>query len=1556
MTEETKKGVLRVQKLLVKQLDTKNVRIEPGTFNTGTSGISKGGLIVYQDFESVTKPQIGSCILNSLINSDTGGEVEIWGMQATSQTVPNSRYQTWNANEWIRIIPNYKNYVISGTISGRVLTLVRGEGLGNVEINNLALDQKVAIHDDVSNHFTVTKTGGGTNNADANAIIETYQIGIGNVWLNAQNNKTLKKNNNGSLKSSFEFKDDTFLMLADTPNTFSSMMCSTLQVNSTANAMIFGVRMQNDDTNNTIKLGTYSPTIHNKLGSILLGYNTGDNEHSSIKANNVIIGNSSMNSLGSYNTCIGGHSLFSLDPNNVTYNHNVCIGFSAMNHATSSARNIAIGNYSGHGCSSSDCIWLGHHTALNSAVDNQLMIGNLLVGTMTNADSTSSIHIGAKKITLPSSIPTSPADISHNQIWNDHGVLKFGNVISGSSYDITGGFINHTGNLVLKTRSNDVANLTLSGNVFKGTCTSGSIIDKTLTLQLEDSNDIVIDDVLSTDYKLVHGTIDVTGNIQINTMSSSLSNISVVGNAHKYRITDGTIADTVLTINRKNASSITVSNVVSDGYLLSHGTINSSGDISVQHNNPSISNITITGNVYQNNMQNLQLTNNTLALSNDTTSFSVNGFVNASHTITSAIIDEHGNINLITAGANTANVNCNVNLYRDVVTNLQLNENSLILQKKSLSNINISNIASSSTNIYGGVVSDNGILTLFTNGHDTSNIHISSVNKSIVTGGNIQSANLVLSRNSDTNVIIPITSSVSTVVNDTTNNLPIIPDIYKKADFSVPPYRYTHINVNAGPNFCDGNPNVVLNGTLSGTGGKFADYVVFEFTSTPEYNGTSYVLNEIIFLIDESMNSFSNDDLLFGIIQVEGKISTQWHRLNKPRGLIYDIYNQVTMPNNITRITLRMIQTISQYTHYRISFSNFAVNNSPTILEIEFDHTDAHFFDYIPHQWWYPPTGVLSFTNADDNLPHMLVLNYPSTLVFTLDSVEKLHSSDPLRLVYNITVTTFSTTSTINKSNMVIDPDMRTVQFPFVATTDEDHTFTLELWNTDGSKLSTQYQGFVPGQGLGSTSSILQFPNLTSTVKTSPYDTTDITVGQTLNVVSTFDGHIDPSVNVTVTITDNTSHTPNVHSVSVSGSNLSYSFTVTNDADHSGVITFVYGSISHNYSWSANGILTATNDIYSFPNYFTFDGSSVNGGMPSGSHLTMGEQSNLLLTFVGGDHLHSDTYSSQVSSVSYKVGNNGTLTNISSSDVTINSASGHESILLSNIVASEVNDVYIYISLIAPDSTISSQLQATVPSSAIQVTGTAWAWPAGNNGAPYWQNISDSPWRFSGHGLWNTTARDAYIEAYDPNMYFVMEWWMLNVRPFPSDLVDGWGYYPTHTPLPYGVVGGPQLVRNSNGHFFNYGIHESAQHFIFKTHSSNNPVNGASVAAAVHFPSEPPFTFWCQGYNYPNYVSRYWQNATVNANYPMNTAITMSIYGYQSSYLLGQDNADGHNRVTTNGTLLLDNVNCRANSSTWITLSNPGYYSHFRIEYFSNGQNITNWTIFGYVTWGVFGS
>lgn len=124
-------------------------------------------------------------------------------------------------------------------------------------------------------------------------------------------------------------------------------------------------------------------------------------------------------------------------------------------------------------------------------------------------------------------------------------------------------------------------------------------------------------------------------------------------------------------------------------------------------------------------------------------------------------------------------------------------------------------------------------------------------------------------------------------------------------------------------------------------------------------------------------------------------------------------------------------------------------------------------------------------------------------------------------------------------------------------------------------------------------------------------------------------------------------------------------------------------------------------NIYSFPNSVLADGTG--NGYENGKHLFVNQNSDLVITFFGGEELYSNDYKQLVSSITYKVGDNGDEILVPESDTAIQLA--NNTITLSKIIATSISNVHVIITLKSPDGTVStSPLVAIIPSSDVGYT------------------------------------------------------------------------------------------------------------------------------------------------------------------------------------------------------------------------------------------------------------
>tara|TARA_Y100000385_G_scaffold274168_1_gene316927 strand:- start:5012 stop:7771 length:2760 start_codon:yes stop_codon:yes gene_type:complete len=236
---------------------------------------------------------------------------------------------------------------------------------------------------------------------------------------------------------------------------------------------------------------------------------------------------------------------------------------------------------------------------------------------------------------------------------------------------------------------------------------------------------------------------------------------------------------------------------------------------------------------------------------------------------------------------------------------------------------------------------------------------------------------------------------------------------------------------------------------------------------------------------------------------------------------------------------------------------------------------------------WEIPTEISSITTQSSLLDNYIFCKDKITRQrITLTSNGVLHNDNINKMISSIEITVNGVTSALDLDTSGIVINNKSIDFNYTATTIAQHDIKLKLKNGGinnyGTIVDTDYNISVLA------SKIFEFsPTLNTTVKNSPYDNLDITVGQNLSMTSTFSTLIHNNITPNIVISDGTTN-PNV-SYNISGTDLNYSFIIANDADHSGSITLNFGNIQNNYSWTATNLLTGADHIYSFPSNFTFE-------------------------------------------------------------------------------------------------------------------------------------------------------------------------------------------------------------------------------------------------------------------------------------------------------------------------------------------------------------------------------
>tara|TARA_B110000483_G_scaffold241833_1_gene325883 strand:- start:860 stop:1846 length:987 start_codon:yes stop_codon:yes gene_type:complete len=175
-------------------------------------------------------------------------------------------------------------------------------------------------------------------------------------------------------------------------------------------------------------------------------------------------------------------------------------------------------------------------------------------------------------------------------------------------------------------------------------------------------------------------------------------------------------------------------------------------------------------------------------------------------------------------------------------------------------------------------------------------------------------------------------------------------------------------------------------------------------------------------------------------------------------------------------------------------------------------------------QFWTPPSNIVSLATITSlPAPYQLVVNKTCRLRLTFDGTDDFHSSSYSALVASIEFSTnnggFYTTVALSSANISIHVSNKTLDLDFTTTSAAEHLFRFVLKGEDLANTS-YYTTSIPSNN------IFSFPSIVSTNKLSPYDTTGITVGQTISMESNFSSAIDANISGSITIVDTGGRTP----------------------------------------------------------------------------------------------------------------------------------------------------------------------------------------------------------------------------------------------------------------------------------------------------------------------------------------------------------------------------------------------------------------------------------------------
>ena len=214
---------------------------------------------------------------------------------------------------------------------------------------------------------------------------------------------------------------------------------------------------------------------------------------------------------------------------------------------------------------------------------------------------------------------------------------------------------------------------------------------------------------------------------------------------------------------------------------------------------------------------------------------------------------------------------------------------------------------------------------------------------------------------------------------------------------------------------------------------------------------------------------------------------------------------------------------------------------------------------------------------------------------------------------------------------------------------------------------------------------VYEYPTMLTTTRSVAV----VTLGQPLGVTSTFDAALPAATAASVVVTPTGSEAV-THAATVASASVSITHTVTHDVAHSGIVTLTYGPTSAAYAWGA-GALTAAH-IYTFPSSFTYDGTG--NAYAGGAHLKSETSGTLVLTFAGGDMLHSSVIATQIDYVKFVQA--GTETTILPASL---ACSDPLETVTATLTPAGAQDLTLKVRLKAPDGVLGTELTTTVPAS-----------------------------------------------------------------------------------------------------------------------------------------------------------------------------------------------------------------------------------------------------------------
>lgn len=318
------------------------------------------------------------------------------------------------------------------------------------------------------------------------------------------------------------------------------------------------------------------------------------------------------------------------------------------------------------------------------------------------------------------------------------------------------------------------------------------------------------------------------------------------------------------------------------------------------------------------------------------------------------------------------------------------------------------------------------------------------------------------------------------------------------------------------------------------------------------------------------------------------------------------------------------------------------------------------------------PTSI-SISDKDPSL-----VTVQDEIKVTFHSTETILQSIPLSV--SLYINDRSSERNINSSDKIV-----------ISENNIEITFSVQNVALHNGILTLQYGSSYGSEKDKPIESIYDFDNLIAISEINPFPLGDpqiinednIIPGSSYRIRVRFTKNIYSGLIGTIIVNDTVNSSSSING-EIENKDFIFSYKVTRKSNHTGILKFIYAGFTPFYTNEINLIDESAITPYSYPDSIEYNGSVNNYG--SGLHLKPVSDSTLKLTFTGG-MLHSDDYDLQVDSIKYKTGSNGSLVQVSKSDV-ISISLTENMITLNKINPTSLDDVYFYVKLIGPDGSV----------------------------------------------------------------------------------------------------------------------------------------------------------------------------------------------------------------------------------------------------------------------------